>query len=375
MTSGDSTKLAESNLRFTPDYSFTDDIPQIDVLVVIGGQGVDTVIDDKESGEDHIKFIQKYSEKVEYVCGICSGAVLLVYTGLLNNLEVSTHHARFKQLSELSKTNNWDLTVVDTRLGRNFVHNPISKFMTSGGVHCYIACAMHVLRLYMGYNQADYVANEVMEYSIPIGDFVYPKELEYEHSYLADPRHFLKGFSHLNVIVPDLRVMEEATDFYRTVLGFQEAWSVWLAPEANDHFVVDAGLYTQAQLDEMQHDGILQKVNLLVRFLVHPNIQMHIELMMYTNIEDPARKMQPTFLKTYDVGGIRHVALEVDNCVELWHWLRKYQPEVNLLQKKSEPQILHPDTQTFFYFQDPYGVQWEFEQGRPMAVVIKGVVG
>ncbi len=39
------------------------------------------------------------------------------------------------------------------------------------------------------------------------------------------------------------------------------------------------------------------------------------------------------------------------------------------------PQRLTPDPQTFFYWLDPYGVQWEFEQGRPMARVINGIVG
>jgi hypothetical protein len=29
----------------------------------------------------------------------------------------------------------------------------------------------------------------------------------------------------------------------------------------------------------------------------------------------------------------------------------------------------------FFYWIDPWGVQWEMEQGRPLGRVVKGIVG
>merc|ERR1712038_2090851 len=48
MTSGDQTAFKESTLKFTPDYSFDDDcIPHIDVLVVIGGQGIDDLLENQ----------------------------------------------------------------------------------------------------------------------------------------------------------------------------------------------------------------------------------------------------------------------------------------------------------------------------------------
>lgn len=374
MSSGDQTTFKESKLTITPDYTFdSKDIPHIDVIVVLGGQGIDEVIEPQNVGE-YVKFINKTAQTADYVVGVCSGVLLLAHTQLLNDLEVSTHHARFSQLQNMSDANKWNLRVMDTRLGRNYIHNPISKAMTSGGVHCVIAVALHVVELYMGAEQKKYIASHVMEYQVPIGDFVPPTELEHLYSYNYDPRSFLRGFSHVNVIVPDLLKMEEATDFYGKILGFREAWSVWLEDEANEHFAVDAGIYTRAQIDEMKAKGINQPVKLLVRFLVHPTIQMHIELMMYQGVEELHPKRDPTFLNTYDAGGIRHVALEVDNCVNLWHWLRTFD-NIDLLQKESEPEKLHPDVQTFFYFRDPYGVQWEFEQGRPMGLVIKGVIG
>lgn len=377
MTSGDNTDFVESSLAITPDYAFDDpDMPHIDVLVVIGGQGIDDLLANNNLRTTYVEFICQQAKMADYVLGGCSGVLLLAHTKLLNNLQVSTHHTRFEQLHELSKKNKWRLQVVDTRQGRNYVHNPVTKMMTSGGVHCVIAMGLHVVELYMGKVQKDYIAETVMEYTVPVGDFSHPSELKKLNSYSYDPRSYIKGFSHLNVVMKDLGMMEDATDFYRKVLGFQEAWSVWLPEEANEHFVVDAGLYTREEINIMKHEGKTQPVELLVRFLVHPNIAIHIELMMYTGI-DPQKfdqKRSPTFLNTYDIGGFRHVALEVDNCQLLWDHLKTFEG-VDLVQKNSPPEVLHPDPQTFFYFRDPYGCQWEFEQGRRISTVVKGVVG
>jgi purine nucleosidase len=38
------------------------------------------------------------------------------------------------------------------------------------------------------------------------------------------------------------------------------------------------------------------------------------------------------------------------------------------------PEELTPVTITFFYWLDPWGVQWEMEEGRPIGE-IKGIIG
>ena len=50
----------------------------------------------------------------------------------------------------------------------------------------------------------------------------------------------------------------------------------------------------------------------MVRFLIHPNARTHLELMLY---EFPKGDQEIHFHKTNDVGGIRHVALEVTDAV------------------------------------------------------------
>ena len=87
---------------------------------------------------------------------------------------------------------------------------------------------------------------------------------------------------------------------------------MWLPEEANEHFVVDAGLYTREEIRAIKERGLDQPVELLVRFLVHPNISIHIELMTYKGLDldrfDP--KDKPSFLNTFDVSS-REVVIDL----------------------------------------------------------------
>jgi purine nucleosidase len=140
-------------------------------------------------------------------------------------------------------------------------------------------------------------------------------------------------------------------------LGFEQAWSLWLPKETCNHFAHDAGF----------EDG---ECKVMVRFLIHPNAQIHLELMLY---DHPKGDQHVHYHKTNDVGGIRHIAMEVTDAVSVYNWL-KNQPGVKMITK-TPPEKLTPDPQRFFYWLDPYGVQWEMEEGRPMARVINGIIG
>lgn len=347
----------ESFLEITPQYTL-DKHPKIDVLFIVGGQAIDDILEKEKKEATYINWIKKVDEKAEYVAGFCSGVMLLASTGLLKNLNVTTHHTRFYQLKQLSDSMKLGLEIKDTRGGENYIHESHSKYMTSGGVHCAIAQAVHVVELYQGLEAAQALCKDVLEYTIPRGRNSVPKSFPQPRH--MDPRDFVLGFSHINVIMADLKMMEEATAFYKRVLGFEEAWTLWLPPETNLHFAADAGF---------------DDCKVLVRFLYHPNAQIHLELMMY---EYPKGEQEIQYHKTNDVGGIRHVALEVSDAVAAYNWL-KDQEGVRMIKPVREgygpPQKLTPDPQTFFYWLDPYGVQWEFEQGRPMERVINGIVG
>ncbi|ABM03677.1 Inosine/uridine-preferring nucleoside hydrolase [Psychromonas ingrahamii 37] len=341
-----------SSFKITADHTL-DCHPKIDTLYIIGGPGIDALLDKEAQQPFLTEWISIVSEEADYVAGTCSGALLLVLSKQLKNMNVTTHHTRFEQMDALSEKYSLGLNVLDTRNGEQYIHNPRSKFMTSGGVTCGLALSLHIVELYQGLARKESLAKDVLEYTIPRG-VAHPESYSASH---MDPAHFVLGFSHLNIIVSDLAMMDDATRFYKRTLGFREAWSVWLSPESCEHFARDAGFA----------DG---KGKVMVRFLIHPNAQFHLELMYY---EYPKGNQKISFHKTNDVGGIRHVALEVNNILEVYDWL-KNQEGVKMLSD-TPPEKLTPDPQTFFYWIDPYGVQWEMEEGRPMARVINGTVG
>jgi purine nucleosidase len=343
----------QSFMELKPNYTL-DNTPKMEVLVIVGGQGIDELAKDLNPDCTLSTWFQEKGDDAKYVVTICSGAILAAKAGLLKDIQATTHHTRFQELKEISSELNLGLSVMDTRNGRNFVQDPTSNVICSGGVHCGLAAAVHVVGLFLGTKAQDELSWEIMEYNIPVG-CSYPPEGFQQHRNIQ-PEEFILGFSHLNIIMADLKMMDEATMFYRKVLGFRHAWSLWLPDEAAKRFARDA--------------GIGEECRVMVRFLIHPNAKTHLELMMY---ESPKGDQKIHFHKTNDVGGIRHVALEVTDAVAVYHWLSR-QEGVNLLADEP-PSQLAPDPQTFFYFIDPYGVQWEFEQGRPMRRVVNGIVG
>ncbi|MCP4117960.1 MAG: nucleoside hydrolase [Desulfobacteraceae bacterium] len=172
-----------------------------------------------------------------------------------------------------------------------------------------------------------------------------------------DPSKFVSAVSHLNVVVDDV---EKATAFYQRTLGFEQAYDedgkmdypgLTLAS-----FAKDAGFL----------DG---KVNVDIRFLRHPVVGLYLELMCYHH---PKGDRNITLKNTNDMGGLRHAALEVTDVFEAFEYL-KDQPGVELLCSPDSndadgsvgpPMMLTPFPVAFFYWRDPYGVQWEMEGGR-----------
>ncbi|WP_432459915.1 VOC family protein [Agarivorans sp. QJM3NY_25] len=171
-----------------------------------------------------------------------------------------------------------------------------------------------------------------------------------------DMQHFILGMLHINIIVDDIA---KACDFYYRSLGFEIAKD----PQGQlmDYknvsmrsFALDAGL----------SNG---KVDVDVRFLKHPQAGMYLELMRYR--EPQGSQQLPPQAKIYDLGGPRHVAMEVSNCNEVFNYL-KQQAGITMINPSDD---YHPDKLdgfpiSFFYWIDPYGVQWEMEEGRQMSL-------
>jgi catechol 2,3-dioxygenase-like lactoylglutathione lyase family enzyme len=114
------------------------------------------------------------------------------------------------------------------------------------------------------------------------------------------PRRDVQAISHINVVVDDIEV---ATEFYRTVLGFEQAAN---ADGPMDYPGVDLASFAR---DAGFDDG---RVSLDVRFLKHPEVGVYLELFTYHH---PKGDQTIHRRKTNDLGGIRHVAVEVPDAV------------------------------------------------------------
>jgi catechol 2,3-dioxygenase-like lactoylglutathione lyase family enzyme len=181
------------------------------------------------------------------------------------------------------------------------------------------------------------------------------------------PRRDVQAISHVNVVVDDLEV---ATEFYGTVLGFE--------PAANADGPMD---YPGLDLASFARNAGLgdDEISLDVRFLKHPEMALYLELFTYHH---PKGDQTIHRRQTNDLGGVRHVAVEVTDAVAAHAFMRSQEQaygrrglHIEILDGDHIPEELTPFPYKFFYWIDPWGVQWEMEQGRPVDRAVNGIVG
>jgi len=81
-------------LRILPDYSFAD-APPIDVLVVASAEhSMDTDLENRAM----MDFVRRAGSEASYLVSLCDGAFVLAAAGLLDGLEVTTHHGSLEAL-------------------------------------------------------------------------------------------------------------------------------------------------------------------------------------------------------------------------------------------------------------------------------------
>jgi catechol 2,3-dioxygenase-like lactoylglutathione lyase family enzyme len=154
-------------------------------------------------------------------------------------------------------------------------------------------------------------------------------------------------------VVDDL---DKATEFYHRTLGFVIA--------CNSDGPINYPHYTSAAF--AKDAGFLDgKVDVDIRFLRHPQAGLYLELMVY---HTPRGSHRAPEFRINDMGGPRHIALEVTDLAKVFEHL-KSQPDVELINtsaKYGPPLPLGTSEISFFYWRDPYGVIWEMETGRPI---------
>jgi transcriptional regulator GlxA family with amidase domain len=124
--SGDLVRCAKG-LRVLPDHSFAD-APEIQVVLVPGGQGTRREVDNPVL----IDWLRKVGPNCEWVTSVCTGALLLHEAGFARGKRVTTYHGFIESLRKRG-----DVTVLeDVRYVRD------GQLVTSAGVSAGIDMAL-----------------------------------------------------------------------------------------------------------------------------------------------------------------------------------------------------------------------------------------
>lgn len=81
------------NPRFTFDYA-----PEVDILIIPGGNGSKYIIENKES----MQWIAEAKSAAEKTIAISSGAKILAHIGALDNIEYCTHSDTFNEIQKVA---------------------------------------------------------------------------------------------------------------------------------------------------------------------------------------------------------------------------------------------------------------------------------
>jgi transcriptional regulator GlxA family with amidase domain len=143
---------ASGGLRVVPDYVFQD-CPSLHILVVPGGWGTRTEIENK----DLIAWIAKVSDQVETLTSVCTGSMLLGRAGLLDGRRATTH---WRALDWMRESFPGAVVEDDVHVLED------GDLVTSAGISAGIDMALRVVARYHGEQVARATARH-MEYPFP----------------------------------------------------------------------------------------------------------------------------------------------------------------------------------------------------------------
>lgn len=133
-----------NGLRVVPDYSFKNH-PHIDILIVPGGNGTKTEMNNAEV----LEWLRKQNNDSQITMSICSGTRLLGKVGLLDNLKIITHHEVIPDMKAIAPS-----AIIEAQA--RFVDN--GKILTSAGISAGIELSLYVVAKLYGKRAADKTA-------------------------------------------------------------------------------------------------------------------------------------------------------------------------------------------------------------------------
>ena len=128
---------ALNGLKVIPDFSFVDH-PEIDLLIISGGQGTKVVLHD----DAVLQWVETTSSNAELTLSICSGARLLAKLGMLNNKPFCTHHEVYDHIAQLAPSSI-------PQKNQRFITTS-EKLFTSGGISAGIDLSFYIIEKLVG---------------------------------------------------------------------------------------------------------------------------------------------------------------------------------------------------------------------------------
>src|SRR6202166_1862858 len=90
---------SDSVLTLTPTTTFAD-CPQLDVICVPGGAGIDDMVNDT----DMLDFLRRQAAGAKYITSVCTGSLVLGAAGLLKGYRAATHWTAMDYLAPFGAT-------------------------------------------------------------------------------------------------------------------------------------------------------------------------------------------------------------------------------------------------------------------------------
>jgi cyclohexyl-isocyanide hydratase len=144
---GTATELVdETGFRMMPDGVY-EDLAPFDLLVVPGGFGTRTLVDDRRC----IDYLRTWGDR-RPIASVCTGALLIGTAGYLQGLRATTHHNALDLLRPLCREVVTDQRIVDE-----------GRVVTAAGVTSTLDLGLHLVEKYWGRAAREKIAAQ-MEY-------------------------------------------------------------------------------------------------------------------------------------------------------------------------------------------------------------------
>jgi transcriptional regulator GlxA family with amidase domain len=146
-----------SGFRFLPDATYDEVRSGIDTLLVVGGIGVDALIDEPRV----LEWLRKMSRGVRRLGSVCTGAFLLAEAGLLDGRTATTHWSRAGELAR---------SYPRVRVEEDRIWVRDGNLYTSAGVSAGMDLALALIEEDLGADVAVQVARAMVMYLRRPGD-------------------------------------------------------------------------------------------------------------------------------------------------------------------------------------------------------------